>query len=80
MKHNKYILQSLVSLQKKAVKHEGITNYNIYLHHSMIDPLEFAEFDEYAEDASSAVSNEEDIEHPFEFVEASPMDDDLSES
>ena len=45
------------------------------------DPLEFAELDEeHEEDASSVVSNEEDIEHPFEFIEASPIDDDFSES
>lgn len=29
MKHNKYILQSLVSLQEKAVKHEWIINDNV---------------------------------------------------
>lgn len=44
------------------------------------DPLEFAELDEDDEDASSEVSKEEDIEDPFEIVEATPRDDDLSES
>lgn len=52
-------------------------NWDMRSDKSYKDPLEL---DEKDEDASSVVSNEEDIEDPSEFVEASPIDEDLSES